>query len=426
MAAEYHTASTATRLEECPASGAIHKFESKNRPAVIGQVIHVHMHERAAFGVDEAMARLPKTCLGFGLSEQETGILIARLTKYTFTPPAGSFGEVALCLRENGEVVRVKGGQGKYEDVPDDAICCGTLDAMWSEPEPLDLTDPEHPKCPSGSYLVVTDYKSGDEANVSPAPRNAQLAELTVMAAKWTGAREALPTIAFVREGAGEWDAPEVTWGPRKLAEAEERVRGIERRRRLQLAKVAKGEPPDVVEGPQCRHCQSASCCPAKLAMVKGAMGDKTPLAPLPLTEEQRTKLAASLEHLERFTRQARYLLKEDVDAQGPIDLGGGLFWGPVTETKDQIIASKAMGVLEEELGERKYDAIEVSKSGIEETVKLIHHEKGIKRQVSPTMRRIIAKLHEKEAIERVSNDSYKVHRPAPALPEADAEEEVA
>jgi hypothetical protein len=410
------SASALPLLAICAGSAVLDRVHSVNDKSKAGQAIHDHMRLRASHGVDYAVAMLERTAAAYDLDEKETGFFIARCKGFTWSPPAGAFGEVALCLCDDGTVVRVTGGAGSYAGLPANAVVPGQVDLMWSEPEPLDMSDPAHPRCPKGSILWVVDYKSGKEDYVEPIERNIQVGTYTMMAAKWTGAEYAVPAILFVRKGSGEWDAPEAAWGTAEISAAEKRAKDIVARGREQLERLARGEVPVFTEGKHCEFCDAAWRCPAKTAVLKALVGAPLPKGSAPLTVEERSWLAAHLKQFEAFARAARTALILDVQANGAIPLEDGTVWGPIAKPVTEIIVPRALPVLQEELGEElANNALDVtlSRGRIEANVKKLHHEQGLTRQVAPTMRRIMAKISEAGGLlsePRIEHRAYRPH----------------
>jgi hypothetical protein len=287
---------------------------------------------------------------------------------------------------------------------------------MWSEPEPLDLSDPEHPRCPRGSTLWVLDLKSGEDAHVEPAERNAQLDALAVMAAKWTGAMAVVPSVLFLRKGAGDWDTPERAWGSREIAAGEARIRRDVARGREAAAAIAEGRDVTYVEGNHCTYCASATRCPAKTGMIKSIVGSPVPSGAAPLTREERVWMAKNLGSLESFARKAREVLKASVDADGPIDLGDGLVWGSQPTKRAKILPRVALPILREELGDDlAAGAIEetISREAVEAAAKEWTAQNGIKRGVSRKMGAIMARVGSAGGLLSEPRVEYRAHRPA-------------
>lgn len=398
--------SSTDRVEKCAPSAVLPQAEGSGRAAVMGSALHEHMHMRAALGVDSAMARIDEVAARWELDDDEKTLFAWRCRTFEWSPPAGAFGEVALCLREDGAVERVVGGRGRY-DVPPDAVTAGTLDVMWSFPEPLDLTDPEHPRCPKGSDLWVVDYKSGDEDYVVPVETNLQVGGETLLAARWTGAEMAMPVVLFIRPGQGEWDAPAHVWEAPELAAIEARLRAMRARKVAAWNAHRAGEPLRFNEGPWCQWCKARWACPPKLAMVKALAGDPQPLAATRMTDEQRRVAVLRLKVLDGIVREARETLKRDVDEHGAIDLGNGLVYGPERTTSRVILPKPAMPILLDELGEEAYGAIRITKGAVTDLVKA----RAPKGSGAKAVRAVMGKLEDAGAVHVTEGVEYSVHR---------------
>jgi len=395
------------------------------------------MAQRATLGVDEAMRLLPETCARYQLSERDTGILSARLLRYNFVPPPRSVAEVSLCITRGApgsppgsRVARVTGGKGHYPDLPEGAICPMQIDLMYSEPAPLDFTNPTRPRCPDGSTLFVVDYKFGDDSHVDPVDRNAQLAHAAVAAAEWTGAQSVVPAIAYPGPGDGDWDVPTdatgeiVAWDRDRIELEYAKAVTLYDARTEEAKRLAAGEAPRVVEGSHCAFCRSWDSCPAKLALVRAVVdpaGSAALVGPAPLTDEQARMLVAALRVADVFMRKARTAIETHVRVRKkPIELGDGLLWGPVIVEQDEIDPARAEDILREELGEFRFEAMAVTKSGLERAMTAKHETEGKKRQRAPAMRHLFGRLRASEAMTKVAREEYRAYRPAPTLPEAD------
>jgi len=381
--------------------------------AAMGSAMHEHLHMRAALGVDAAMLRIPQIAARWHIVGDDARIFHWRCRSFEWSPPPGAIGETGLYMREDGTVERTEGGRGHYPGLPADAVAVGTIDLMWSEPEPLDLTDPLRPRCPPGAVLWVVDAKTGSTDHVTPIDRNLQVGGGTMMAARWTGATQAVPALLFMTPGPGDWDAPEVAWGPAELARAERRVRAVRAAKLDAWGRFARGEQLAFTESDKCAFCPGRLSCPPKIAMVKSALNDPRPLIVGPLSDAQVRRLAMNLADLETFARQARALLKDIVDDRGPVDIGDGLVWGPEASERKVLDPRKALPVLLRELGDDALDAFDVSKSAIERAVK----ERSAKGFGAGNMRRVMAALGEAEALVPQTSTTYHVFRPPVALP---------
>ncbi len=417
---EYSTSSALARDEACPPNGTLPRTDEAILAADVGNAKHDHLEARAKLGVDEAMRLVPEHATKWRLDDRESFFFGVWAKKFEWSPPPNSLGEVSLALLDDGTVERTTGGKGRYPELEPGgrlygrAILAGQTDVMWSEGVPLDLSDPARPRAVKGGVLYVGDYKGGTDAHVDPIEVNLQVAANAVMAAKWTGAKFVAPFVLFLTPPNGEWDAPEVAWGPKELAAAEVRVRAVLQRRRDLIARALAGDAIDGWrEGPWCTFCPGKLSCPAKVAMLRHTAQLAVAKAPLELTDDEAAWWALRLSQIESMTKRAREYLKGRVDAKGPIQLGNGLVWGPQESVRNRILPNVAIPIIEAEIGKDKLDDVaKISREAIEDAVRAEHAARGIKRQLSKAMGKIMARIKEAGGIESDPHVQYGVHRP--------------
>ena len=395
----------------------------------MGSAIHAHLADRVQLGGNEAFGRLAAQAKHWDLDEDAARIFEARCRAFRFAPPPGVLVEVPLALLADGDVRSCAGARGEYT-VPDGALLPLTLDAMWSEPEPLTWID-DTPRCPEGSVLWVIDYKTGSDENVDAIENNRQLLAAALLAARYTDAATVLPAAVLVRAGEGEWDTLEAPVTVDELAWVEEEIRTVAAACTEQARLLEAGEPLALIEGNHCLYCPARDRCPAKVAMVRKVLGsDEAFDLAVPLSAADRTRLATMLPQLERWTVKAKALLRADVDLNGAIDLGDGRVWGPHVVMRDELDPGIGVHVLAKEIGEDKaHEALSITltKRGAEEAIKAAHAEAGIKRKVGPTIRRVLARMHEAGAIRKVQQirwGAHKVRRDLDAADEPETTEE--
>jgi hypothetical protein len=290
---------------------------------------------------------------------------------------------------------------------------------MWSEPEPLDLSDPEHPRCPPGSVLWPIDLKTGEEAYVEPVESNQQVLTNALLAARWTGARRVAPGVLFWRKGMGEWDLPMTPdgklapWGEAAMQRQERVVRELMARVREQQRRAAAGEPLDMVEGVHCTYCPARASCSEHTAILKHvATGEIVLPGAAPLSQEQRVWLASRLAAAERFVKQWRSGLIADVKVNGEILLEDGNVWGGHPRKKTAILVEHALPILREELGDELAEHAvnrSLTNESVEEAVK--ESLQG-KRGAAAIVRRIFAKLGAAGALVTDVSTQYGAHKP--------------
>jgi len=391
----YVSDSSLHRAEECPASQALPCVGHVNMPANVGSAIHDHLELRAKHGIEKAFAEIEAICDRWGLVDVTRDVTIARCHKFKWVPPDGATAELPLAWDAEGRAIMVDGGRGTY-NLPPGAWGPGTIDILWSEPEPLVWThDPRFgnclavPHCPEGSTLFVADYKTGEDRYVPPVENNPQVASGAAKAANLTGAKNVVAMVIFVTGEQGVWDVSE-PWGPGRLAAAKARVRAIHDSAMQAKADVAKG----VVrprEGMHCLYCDAFTHCPAKVDMITSVLGSGRPCYEV---EDDLPKLVATIAQVETFVRNAKALLRASVEETGKsIDLGGGLYWGEKVGSRLKFVSHKTLPVLKNELGEDAIDAFETTKARIRAVVKAHLEAQGIRRKGAPTARRILEQI---------------------------------
>jgi len=425
----YGSASALPLNMKCAAAAVLPHVDSEGDAAKEGSAVHDHLQLRASHGVDEAMAAMPAITAKRELLPEQGRAVVARCSEFVWSPPAGSLGEVALVYMRDRTVQRVVGGQGKYE-TPDGALIPGTSDLLWCEidgqPVPFDFGDPTHPKAPPGSVLWCADYKAGQDRYVTPIEWNAQALFNTMTAAKWVGARYAVPAIIYVRPGKGDWDVPiDATGnaralGPRELDELENAVHEYVAEVDEQRRRLAAGEVLSFVEGRHCRYCPSAWKCDAKVSMMR-AVADRSVRLPRPgeaLSPEQAAWLAERVAFFESFAERAREVLREHAENAGPIVMSDGDAWGRIPGTKTVIDGKRALAILREEIGGGDATAIaelgeQVSKNGV---FKAIEASVRARRYGSAKhiYGRVMHRLEQDGAITEVEKNEFGVFRPKP------------
>jgi hypothetical protein len=391
----------------------------------VGSALHEHMRDRIALGITPALVRLPDIAKAWRLGEQERGIFEARARHFKWTPPDGAVPEQALCLFADGEVRAIKGGRGDYE-MPEGALLPATVDVMWSEPEPLQYSPgtalfPAVAKCPPGSTLWVVEVKTGLDIHVSPVEHNGQARVGALLAARWTGAETVVPAIVYWRKGDGEWDVPERVFGKDDLGQIWLEINDTLREVDSQEAKLHVGLPLDFVEGPHCAMCSCEARCAAKTALIKGVLDAPAPLGDAPLTVDEARRLAAILPALARFQKQATSALRAHVKVGGPVDLGNGNHWGPHAVDKTEVLADVGQRVLADEVGaELAESSVKrvLTRDAIEDAVRESHAEKGIKRQMAPTVRRLFARIGAEGGLVSRREVHWSAYREVPSLEE--------
>lgn len=390
------TGSTLSLASKCPASHALQRVASVSDEASVGSAGHEHLEQRVTLGYDAAFDNLPEVVRKWGLSEDDAGKLEARLRSFGWLPPSSASPEQSLALLADGSVIEVEGGRGMYE--APGAIFAMTIDLVWMEHE----------------AWWVADYKFGDSRFVTPIEQNMQLRAAAFMASKRYSAAQVIPAIVYPGKGEGVWDVPEQPLGLDDFKQIEAEIRDAVARVGAAREAFKAGKPLALVEGPHCTYCPAQSRCPAKTALIKGALdGEIAPQGEAPLTEAQAIRLAEALPTLRRFLERGDKALRAHVAECGPLTLSDGKMWGPYEVKRSEVEPRLGVGVLAAEIGEEwAQGAVEISLSrkAIEGAIKLAHEAEGIKRKVAATTRKVMAQIDEAGGILRRVETWYGPH----------------
>lgn len=411
-------------ISACAAAGVLPQVMSRSTKADIGSALHEHiLQDRLRLGIDDAVLRLPELAERHELSEQDVGLFIWRAKTFTWSPPKKAISEIALALCEDGSVERVKGGRGVYTSLPPGAILPTQIDCIWAEPEPLYVDDNGRVRCPEDSLLTVLDLKCGKDVYVESVERNAQTLGALVIAARWTGAKKAVPMICYVEPGPGVWDAPEHYLDEERLDRAETIVRSWTDAVQEQGRALEDGRPLTFTEGSHCTYCAARSFCTAKTATLRRILDDPAPLAGTQLTPDQARRLAELSPQISQLAKQATEALKDYVQATGrPIPLSNGKLWGPHAHDTTVIDPDVAAEVLAEELGDdsphiREAVRLDVSRASLQEAIRASHREQGITKMLSRAMARVMSGIKARGGITKETTTWYSMFSPVPEEP---------
>jgi hypothetical protein len=208
----------------------------------------------------------------------------------------------------------------------DDRACYGTADVM----------DPER--------VRIWDYKFTAHDGLQTERYRAQLEALALFAAGDT-ASEASCTIVWIR--------PDGSHRPQSWSLGAADLQLVHQRLMETLAGVvdarqalAAGGTPDVARGTWCKWCPAYASCPATAALLSAAAGDVTG----PVTAATATAAYRKARDLEAALHQTKAALYAYSHCR-PIELGGGLRYGPRTVVRERLDASKARPLLVAALG---------------------------------------------------------------------------
>lgn len=181
-------------------------------------------------------------------------------------------------------------------------------------------------------------------------------------------------------------------------------------RKRESELRERQGDDPDLVLGTHCRYCPARLRCPANVSMIRALGSGTDPLgAEIVLTPDSARFAALRLKEAKMLVR----LVENQIEAyarENPIELGEGMWLGPVRTETERIDAPVAQKVLREKYGLQFADmAIEpkTSKAQIERAVKAAMPGK----KVAPQMREILGELRAADGVDTKVTESIKEHR---------------
>lgn len=376
------------------------RFGSTGAKADMGSALHEYHAVRGEQGRLAADEQADEIADRWGLAGKERAVFFARARALDLQIPEGAVFELPLCLRADGTVEPVTGGRGSY-DAPEDAIVAGTLDMMFSTPEPLEGGR----WCSSDAVLWTPDLKTGSDAHVAPIARNWQARVSALLGMRWTDAEAVVPAIVFPGPDGGSWDVPmrhgrPVPLLPDEVDQIERDVRELHATVTEQADRVAAGKLPRLVTGAHCTYCAARPGCPAHVAEARAlAVGD-VHLAPGPLTAEQAQRGAGLLGPVKAATKALEGALRTHVGEHGPIQLPDGRVYGPQSGDEVMLNTRAAYAALRAEIdplvgeneGARLADqAFATTRDSLYGAIREAHTKAGIKRQMGKALDRILA-----------------------------------
>jgi len=384
----------------CPGSAVLPTIGSTSTKADIGSALHEYnaiKGEQGKHAADEQAAAIADRR---NLEDKDRAVFLSRARSLDLGIPEDALYEVPLCLREDGTVEPVAGGQGVYM-APDDAIVAGTLDIMFATPDPIQ----DGTWCPRDSVLWTPDLKTGGEAYVAPIARNWQARVSALLGARWTGAEAVVPAIVFPSANGGAWDIPMEQGRPiplreKDLVKIDADLRALHARVTEQAERIADGKLPKLVTGAHCTYCRARAGCPAHVSETRALIIGEAGLVAGALTPEQAVKAAGLLGPARAAIKSVEDALRAHVEAFGPVALPDGKVYGPTpaeettyhtTETYRAMVA-EFEPIVGAELAEKiTVNAFKATKSGIYDAIATAHDEAGIKRQKKNAFDRIVS-----------------------------------
>ena len=250
--------------------------------------------------------------------------------------PHGSTGEVVLFLLADGSVSHGR----KNSPLPDSAIAVALVDSMWASPNRLALSS-SCAVCPSDSSLTVVASTEVDEELEPKLDATIEPLAVAALAAVWTSAKEVQPDNASGRPIQKLYvDDIEAA-----ITELQQVVIAVEHQRYL----LGEGKPLDRRRGHHCWACDDKWRCDEFLQLVRLVLATHSSS----ITGHQMARqLANRYEHLQSIVRSVSVYLRNYVRDHGPIDIGGGQFWGRSEKAARSMQGLRAYDELKDMVGE--------------------------------------------------------------------------
>jgi hypothetical protein len=308
------TMSALPRLINCPSSEVLPRAETMSQWADAGNDEHEELAD---------LASLPPE--------------LAKLV------PAGARSEVKIAYDVATRTARIIGDGGGRD--------YGAV-APFEIPGSIDVLGVD------GDSVVIIDWKTGFN-EVDPAASNWQLWGYALAACRALGKHSAIVRIVYTRTGiidSHEIDALELAEFADKLAALHVRVAALQTAR-------SSGELLSTREGSWCKHCPSKHVCPSKNALLVqlGSKGLAT-VGDAEMTPERALAAHVEIERIDQLLKDAKGRRLAYIDANGPIDLGNGKFYGRYVRRGDERLdGAVAARAIAEIVGESAKEFAEVA-----------------------------------------------------------------
>jgi len=396
---ELPSASGLHRAVHCPGSTTLPRVDSETEAASRGQVLHKFLADCAAMGHTAALALVLEQTPEYHQACAALPLDLLPVDPSRFRP------EVALAYDlETGEARELGQNLERRYDIRDTEVP-GAIDVLGIENE----------------TALVADFKTG-WAELPPARVNMQLRFLALAACRAYGLTRAKVAIIRTRDDRTPW-FDEAEFGPEDLMAIEEQLLAARDQAAAERARVAAGAAPNVRTGLWCVHCPGRPHCPAYVQLVARMAtqpGDVADEIRARLTPELAARAYAQL----KMAKDALELVEGALRGwagEHPIDLGDGLFYGPVATEKKSLDGDKTFAVVEKLHGRDIADlAVEraASQASIKRALEIVRHRSGVK--VAPALRQVLEELEAAGGVVMRPGVSLREHKPKPAaLPAA-------
>lgn len=230
--------------------------------------------------------------------------------------------------------------------------------------------------------VLVSDLKTGRGAREEPAKNSGQLRMLALCAARIFGASSATIELYHIDQDSERSYADQHSLDAFDLLDIEDEIASV-------YADAASGSQVPK-PGPHCysKWCPIAANCPATLATlarIDESAASDLPMVPTIESEEQARRVRIGLklidEHIKAKVEAWKTALHEYVSRNGPVDLGGGKWYGAVEKSRDVLdLRHEHLDLMKRIMGEDAATAaieIATSKAAIERALKERQTKRG-------------------------------------------------
>lgn len=404
------TASALGRAMKCVGSQVLPRIESESRAADVGTAKHAFAEAIVNGATREAALEVvPEEFRAECLAIDERALEVMR----------GLETEVAYAIDvENGVVRRIGAKLRRAYGDPKPSELVGTFDYSGTLGE----------EC-----AVVYDLKTG-LADIGNAADSWQLRAGALAVATWSDLDEAEVGFLWVREGfAPKWST--ARFDALDLDAFRYELRSLWKRIVDASTALSWGELPELREGPHCAHCPARLSCPAKMALIRGAVADAgaqlramAEALKLATPEELSAAYAKALPFIE--AAEALRAAFREVATERPFVTRPGFVLGVREAERSEFDGEKVYDFIAQNFSDpeaREAVEMKTSKAALGRVLKtrlLAAKEAGAAvPSFAAAEREMMAKLQERGAVSKVITKRLEEHRAE--LPPAPTDEDV-
>lgn len=399
---------------QCVASQVLPRVDTSSYAAEVGTAKHAYAAAIVSGATrEDALDAVP----------EEHRAACLTLSEATLESMRGLETEVAYALEvETGAVRRLGKDLGRsYGDIAPFEIA-GTFDYCGLSGKRADAT----------SAAIVYDLKTG-LGDIGEAADSWQLRVGASVIATHAGLDEAEVGLVWLREGfAPRWSS--ARFDALDMAGHRNGLRELWGRIKAAAAALERGEMPQLREGSHCAYCPARLSCPAKMALIRSAVADAgaqlrtmAEMLKLATPEELSSAYAKALPFIEA-AEQLRGAFRE-VATERPFVTRPGYVLGIHEVGRDEFDGEKVYDFLAQTFSDGEARAaveMKTSKAALARVIKARLLAAKAEGETVPSFagaeREMMAKLHERGAVSRVTVKRLEEHRAELPPPPSDAD----